>query len=92
MWLVITTMNNLLLTNTLVSRLCKTFANNSSVTKKLSKTHLSKIRRSEGLVCRILGPLLKIYLLLMTNVLKVFTNINSADVKIGAVNIGPMRL
>ena len=90
MWLVITSMNKLLLTNTQVSRLCKTFANNSSVTKKLSKTHLSKIRRSEGLLCRLLGPLLKIYLLLITNVFKAFTNINSADVKIGAVNIGAM--
>ena len=90
MWLVITLMNKLLLTNTQVPWLCKTFANNSSITKKLSKTHLSKIRRSEGLLCRLLGPLLKIYLLLITNVFKAFTNINSADVKIGAVNIGAM--
>ena len=60
----------LLLTNTQVPRLCKTFANNSSVTKKLSKTQLSKIRQSEGLLCRLLGPLLKVYLPLMTNVLK----------------------
>ena len=36
----------LLLTNTEVPRLCKTFANNSSVTTKLSKTQLSKIRQS----------------------------------------------
>ena len=60
----------LLLTNTQVPRLCKTFANNSSVTKKLSKTQLSKIRQSEGLLCRLLGPLLKVYLPLMTNVPK----------------------
>ena len=90
MWLVITSMNKLLLTNAQVPWLCKTFANNSSITKKLSKTRLSKIRRSEGLLCRLLGPLLKIYLLLITNVFKAFTNINSADVKIGAVNIGAM--
>ena len=62
--------HKLLLTNTQVPRLCKTFANNSSVTKKLSKTQLSKIRQSEGLLCRLLGPLLKVYLPLMTNVLK----------------------
>ena len=70
MWLVITTMNKLLLTNTQVSRLCKTFANNSSITKKLSKTHLSTIRQSEELLCRLLGPVLKIYLCLMTDILK----------------------
>ena len=90
MWLVITTMNKLLLTNTQVPRLCKISANNSSITKKLSKTHLSKIRQSEGLLCGLLGPLLKIYLLLMTNLLKALANISSADVKIGAVNIGAM--
>ena len=61
MWFVITTVNKLLLTNTQVPRLCKTFANNSAVTKKLSKTHLPKIRQSEELLCRLLGPLLKIY-------------------------------
>ena len=90
MWLVITSMNKLLLTNTQVPWLCKTFANNSSITKKLSKTHLPKTRRSEGLLCRLLEPLLKIYLLLITNIFKAFTNINSADFKIGAVNIGAM--
>ena len=62
--------HKLLLTNTQVPRPCKTFANNSSVTKKLSKTQFSKIRQSEGLLCRLLGPLLKVYLPLMTNVLK----------------------
>ena len=62
--------HKLLLTNTQVPTLCKTFANNSSVTKKLSKTQLSKIRQSEGLLCRFLRRLLKMYLLLMINALK----------------------
>ena len=35
--------HNLLLTNTLVSKLCKAFTNNSSANIKLSKTQLFKI-------------------------------------------------
>ena len=35
--------HKLLLTNTLVSKLCKAFTNNSSANIKLSKTHLFKI-------------------------------------------------
>ena len=62
--------HKLFLTNTQVPRLCKTFTNNSSVTKKLSNTQLSKIRQSEGLIWRFLRWLLKIYLLLMINALK----------------------
>ena len=46
--------HKLLLTNTQVPRLCKTFTNKSSVTKKLSNTQLSKIRQSEGLLWRFL--------------------------------------
>ena len=65
--------HKLLLTDTQVAKLCKTFANNSSATIKLWKTHLSKIRQSKGFLCRLLGPLLKIYLLLLKNVLKILT-------------------
>ena len=38
--------HRLLLTNTQVSRLCKTFANNSSANIKLSKTQLHKMGQS----------------------------------------------
>ena len=51
-------------------RLCKTFANGSSANIKLSKTKLHKIGQSGGLLCRILGPLLKTDLPLFKNVLK----------------------
>ena len=49
----------LLLTNKQVTNLCKSFANNSSVNIKLSKTQLSKIVQSGGFLGRHLGPLLK---------------------------------
>ena len=62
--------HKLLLTNTQVSMLRKTFANNSSDNIKLSKTQLHKIRQSRGFLGRLLGPLLKIELSLMKNVLK----------------------
>ena len=60
----------LLLTNTHVSRLRKAFANNSSATIKLSKTHLNKIGQSGGFLRRLLGPLLKTEMSLMKIVLK----------------------
>ena len=62
--------NKLLLTNTQVSRLCKTFANNSSSNIKLSKAQLHKIGQSGGSLGRLLGPLLKTGLPLIGNVLK----------------------
>ena len=39
---------NLLLTNTQVSKFCKAFVNNSLVSLKLSKTHLSKMVQLGG--------------------------------------------
>ena len=48
------------LNNTQLSRLHKSFANNSSANKKLSKTQLHKIRQPGGFLDRLLGPLLKL--------------------------------
>ena len=48
-----------LLTNTRVSRLRKTFADNSSANIKLSKTHLHKMEQSGGILGRFHRPLLK---------------------------------
>ena len=62
--------HKLLLTNTEVSKLPKTFANNSSVNIKLSKTQLHKIGQSGGFLGRFIEPLLKIELPLVVNVLK----------------------
>ena len=45
-------------------------ANNSSADIKLSETQLSKMIQSEGLLSRLLGPLLKTGLLLIKNVIK----------------------
>ena len=42
--------DKLLLTDTQVSRIRKTFANSSSANIKLSKTHLSKIMQSGGIL------------------------------------------
>ena len=62
--------HKLLLTNTQVSKFCKSFANDSSADIKLSKTQLHKMGHSGGFLGRILGPLLKTGLPLVTNILK----------------------
>ena len=51
--------HRLLLTNTYVPRLHKSFANNSSANIKLTKTQLYKIGQSGGFLGRLLVPLLK---------------------------------
>ena len=58
------------LTNTQVSKLRKTVANNSSANINLSKTRLHKIGQSGGFLGRPLGQLLKNGLPWMKNVLK----------------------
>ena len=63
-----------LLTNIQVSNLRKAFANNSSADVKLSKTQLSKMIKSRGFLCRLLGPLLKTGLPLISNVIKPLAN------------------
>ena len=65
--------HKLLLTNTEVSRLRKGFTNSSSANIKLSKTQLHKIGQSGGCLDRLLGPLLKIGLLLIGKVFKPLT-------------------
>ena len=62
--------HELLLTNRQVANLRKAFANNSSTDIKLSKTQLSKIIQSGGLLGRFLGPLLKTGLPLLKNEIK----------------------
>ena len=62
--------HKLLLTNRQVSNLCEAFANHSSADIKLSKTQLSKMIKSGGFLGRLLGPLLKIGLPLIKNVIK----------------------
>ena len=62
--------HKLLLTNRQVANLHKTFANNSSIDIKLSKTQLSKIIQSGGLLGRLLCPLLKTGLPLIKNAIK----------------------
>ena len=62
--------HRLLLTNTQVSMLRKSFANGSSANIKLSKTELHKIGQSGGFLGRLLRPLLKSGLPLTGNVLK----------------------
>ena len=62
--------HKLLLTNTQISRIDKTFGNNSSAIIKLSKTQLHKIRQLGRLLGTFPGPLLKSGLSLMKSVLK----------------------
>ena len=62
--------HKLLLTNRQVSNILKAFANHSSANIKLSKTQLSNMTQSGGFLGRLLGPLLKPGLLLMSNVIK----------------------
>ena len=65
-----TFLHKLLLTNTQVSKLGKVFANGSSANIKLSKTQLQKIGQTGGFLGRPLGPILKIGLPLIGNILK----------------------
>ena len=51
--------HELLLTESQVSNLRKSFTNNSSADIKLSKTQLPKMIQSGGFLSRLLGPLLK---------------------------------
>ena len=60
----------LLLTNSQVANLCKSFFNYSSVNIKLSKTQLSKMIQFGGFLVRLISPLLKTGLPLMKNVVK----------------------
>ena len=62
--------HRLLLTNTRVSRLRKTFANNSSANIKLSKTQLHKMGQSGEFLGRFQRTLLKTDFPFMKNVLK----------------------
>ena len=62
--------HELLLTDRQVSSIRKAFANNSSVDIKFSKTQLSKMIQSGGFLGRLLGPLLKTGLPLISNVIK----------------------
>ena len=62
--------HKLLLTNRQVSNLRKASANNLSANIKLSKTQLSKMIQSGGFLVRLLGPLLKTGLPLISNVIK----------------------
>ena len=62
--------HKLLLTNRQVSNLCKAFSNHLSANIKLSKTQLSKMIQSGGFFGRLLGPLLKTGLPLISSVIK----------------------
>ena len=62
--------HKLSLTNRQVSNLCKAFANYLSTDIKLLKTQISKMIQSGGFLSRLIGPLLKIGLPLMKNVIK----------------------
>ena len=62
--------HKLILTNRQVLNLRKAFANNSSANIKLSKTQLSKMIQSGGFLGRLLGPLIKSGLSLISNVIK----------------------
>ena len=62
--------HELLLTNRQVTNARQAFAKNTSTDIKLSKTQLSKIIQSEGLLGRLLGPLLRTRLPLMKSVIK----------------------
>ena len=61
--------HELLLTNRKVANIRKAFANHSSIDIKLSKTQLSKMIQSGGFLGKLLGPLMKVAMLLAKNVL-----------------------
>ena len=61
--------HELLLTNRQVSSIRKAFPNNSSADIKFSKTQLSKMIQSGGVLGKLLGPLVKTGLPLMKSVI-----------------------
>ena len=63
-------LHELLLTNRQVANIRKAFAKNTSIDIKSSKTQLSKMIQSGGLLGRLLGPLLKTGLPLIKSILK----------------------
>ena len=63
-------LHKLLLTNRQVANLRKAFTNHLSTDIKLSKTQLSMMIQSGGFLGRLLGPLLKTGLPLISNVIK----------------------
>ena len=60
----------LLLTNRQVASLCKPFTDKSSTDIRLSKIQISKMIQSVGFLGRLLGPLLKIGVSLIKNLIK----------------------
>ena len=62
--------DKLLLTNRQVANIRKAFTNNSSADIKFSKIQLSKMIQSGRFLARLLGPLLKTGLPLISNVIK----------------------
>ena len=62
--------HKLLLTNTQVSKVQKTFVRSSSATTKQSKSQLYKTGQSGGYLGKLLGPLLKTGLAVLQNILK----------------------
>ena len=62
--------HKLLLTNRQAANLRKAFPNNSPSDIKLSKTQLSKMIQSGGILGRLIGPLLRTGLSLIKNVIK----------------------
>ena len=65
-------LHELLLTNREVKNICKAFGNSLSTNTELSKTQIFKIIESVGFLCKLLGPLMKVDLGLMKNVIKPF--------------------
>ena len=63
-------LHELLLTDRQVSSIRKAFSNNSSANIKFSKTQVSKMIQSGGFLGKLLGPLLKTGLPLISNVIK----------------------
>ena len=59
-----------LLSNSQFTNIRIAFANNSATNIRLSKDQLSKMIKSGGFICRLLGPLLKTRLPLIKNVIK----------------------
>ena len=62
-------LHKLLVANTQVAKISKSFANNSPGNLKLSKTLLREIEQSGGFLGRLLGSLLKLLLFLIGNIL-----------------------
>ena len=84
--------HKLLLTDRQVAHLCKGFENNLSANIKLLKTKLFKVIQLRGFLGKVLGPLMKVGLLLMKNMLQPLAKSVTILIPLELIKLIPLEL